>query len=224
MIRKTPYSIFKKLLTDSLSSIPAIDYRLSINQPTGDFFYDRWEIKPEFKDTVWEEILNTLPFDKGEARLIKLVPGGCYMSHADIDDRWHLSLTGNQSFLIDLDDQVMHRLDIDGYWYDMNAGKTHTAANFGDIDRVQLVVRHLLTNSNITGVKKVTIALDTAQHDYRYQFDKFISPWLNGGCKQGFVNNFSVDQNIVTFDLHEQFVQELVRISQDKFNITISDI
>lgn len=224
MIKKTPYNISKKLLTDSLGSIPNIDYRLSINQPTGNFFYDPWEIKPEFKDTVWNEILNSLPFKKGEARLIKLAPGGCYMSHADIDDRCHLSLTGNQSFLIDLDDQVMHRLDVDGHWYDMNAGKMHTAANFGDIDRVQLVVRHLLSNSNITNIKKVIIVLNTAQHDYRYQFDKFISPWLNRGCKQGFINNFSVEQNVVTFNLHKQFVQELAGISQDKFNITISDI
>lgn len=224
MIKQTSYSISKKLLTDSLSSIPAIDYRLSINQPTGDFFYDPWEIKPEFKDTVWEEILNSLPFDKGEARLIKLVPGGCYMSHADIDDRWHLSLTGNQSFLIDLDDQVMHRLDVDGYWYNMNAGKTHTAANFGDVDRVQLVARHLLTNSNIKNIKKITIELDTAQHDYRYQFDKFISPWLNVRCKQGVINSFSVNQNIVTFNLYDQLVHELDSVSQEKFNITISDI
>lgn len=224
MIRKTPFVISKKLLSDSLRSIPAIDYRLSINLPTGDFFYDPWEMKPEFKDTVWEEIYNSLPFDKGEARLIKLVPGGCYISHADIDDRWHLSLTGDQSFLIDLDDEVMYRLDTDGYWYDMDAGKTHTAANFGDMDRVQLVVRKLLTKSNIQNLKKVTIVLNASQHNYRYEFDKFISPWLNVRCKQGLIDSFSVDQNIVIFNLYDKIVHELVHISQGKFDITILDI
>jgi hypothetical protein len=46
-----------------------------------------------------------------------------YTSHADIDDRWHLSLTAEQSYLIDLDNMQMHKIDIDGYWYDMDAGK-----------------------------------------------------------------------------------------------------
>ena len=54
-----------------------------LTQQTGDFFYDPWELKQEYKDTVWEEIWCSLPGDTGQARIIVLESPSCYTQHAD---------------------------------------------------------------------------------------------------------------------------------------------
>jgi hypothetical protein len=220
MIKETAYSVPEQLYSNCIQDLPNIDFKLTLNQPTGNFFYDPWIIKPEFKNTIWEEVLTTLPSSIGEARLIKLESGNCYFSHSDIDDRYHLTLTGKKSYLIDLDNDKMFSLKTVGKWYTMDASVRHSAANFGDIPRVQLVVRQLLINSNITDVKRFNIILDVTKHDYRYEFDDIISPWLNKGCKAGYINNFSVDKNIVSFDLHNSFIQEFYKLTNNKFNIS----
>jgi hypothetical protein len=68
MLSKTQFNISPKVFNAAKEAVPAIDSKLTLNQPTGDFFYDPWQIKPEFKNTVWEEVLDSLPLDKGEAR------------------------------------------------------------------------------------------------------------------------------------------------------------
>jgi hypothetical protein len=92
MLHTLPYTVDSTLLNEAQGSVPAVESKLTINQPTGNFFYDPWDIKEEFKGTVWETLLNTLPLDIGEARIIVLGNGTTYMSHTDIDDRYHLSL------------------------------------------------------------------------------------------------------------------------------------
>jgi hypothetical protein len=219
MIKETSYVVDTNLYQQCVKELPNIDFKLTLNNPAGDFFYDSWEIKSEFKNTVWEKVLNTLPKNIGEARLIKLDPGNCYFSHCDIDDRYHLTLTGKKSYLVNLDDEKIYALKNERTWYTMDASFHHSAVNFGDIPRIQLVVRQLLNKNNIEDFKKVSITLDVNKHDYRYEFDDIISPWLNFGCKSGFINNFNVVKNIVSFDLHNSFVDELYKISNNKFNI-----
>ena len=52
----------------SIDDIDAIDLttidkmKTPINEPTGSFFYDNWNIKEEYKNTPWATVLNTLPF------------------------------------------------------------------------------------------------------------------------------------------------------------------
>ena len=103
MLNKTNYSINPELLQNIIAYIDTESDRSAINQPTGNFFYDPWEIKPEFRDTIWETIYDSLPKAKGEARIIRLTSGEGYVAHADIDDRFHLNLIGNNAFLIDLE-------------------------------------------------------------------------------------------------------------------------
>ena len=220
MISKTPFSVSPELLSQAIDSLALTDFRLTLNKPTGEFFYDPWEIKDEFKNTVWDTILKTIPGNIGEARLIKLEPSESYYSHADIDDRWHLNLTGNQSYLIDLDNQIMHPLTPDGYWYYMNASRIHTASNYGQIPRVQLVVRNLLKRSTDTDTVKVTIIPAYEQYDYRYTFDRIISPWLNLACKELIINNFAYKDTTVTFDLSRQHLEEFKTIVTDNFTVT----
>ncbi len=224
MIYKTPYSISHELLSQSIAAIPFTANKITLNYPTGEFFYDRWEIKDEYRGTIWDTVLNHLPSNKGEARLIRLIPGTCYMSHADIDDRWHLSLVGNRSYLIDLDEDKMHKLDNDGCWYTMDAGCIHSAVNFGDIDRVQLVVRQLLPVKMLQNPVNVKIESNNDRHDYRYMFDELVSPWLNRRSKQGFIHNFKCIDGVVYCTMNSASADELCGIMPYDFRITVSSI
>lgn len=190
--------------TDYKTKIPKVDasfedVKTALNQPIGNFFYDPWEIKPEYKGTVWEKLLKSLPEQHGEARVIVMQPGTTYMAHADIDNRWHLSLQGEQSYLLDLKNLNMHLLDQDGYWYYMDAGRIHSASNYGSIARIQLVVRELLTASTNPNLVQVTIKPATSQYDYRYKFDNIVSPWLNKANLNNSIKDFEFENEIVRF-------------------------
>lgn len=195
--------------------------RSAINNPAGRFFYDPWKIKSEFRGTVFEEILASLPIPVGEARIVILKPGVCYQSHADIDDRYHINIQGHYSYLIDLDTHTMFETVADGCWYTMNTSVRHVAANFGRSNRVQLVVRHLLKENKLKN--PVSIKLDCIDNNVdkgRFIFDDVISPWLNQSCKNGILANFNTDRKTVRFDLEKDHVQSLQNLLPSDFKIS----
>ena len=217
MLEKTDYSVKIPKIDASFD-----DIKTALNQPTGDFFYDPWEIKPEYKGTVWEKLLKSLPEPHGEARVIIMQPGTTYMAHADIDNRWHLNLQGKHSYLIDLENLDMHNLNQDGYWYYMDAGRLHSASNYGSIPRVQLVVRELLTATNNTDLVQVTIKPATAQHDYRYKFDSIVSPWLNRANQNKIIKDFEFEGEVVKF---KTTIAELADLKLNKdFRIAVDSL
>lgn len=220
MLTKTPYTVSKELLQLAISNLPEFDRRINLNAPTGDFFYDKWKVLPEFENTIWERILSTLPFNIGEARLMKLSPEQCYRSHADLDDRFHLSLIESRSYLVDLDNNVLHRLHADGYWYDMDASRRHSAVNFGSVARIQLVIRKLLTNSNLTDPVPVNIVLSSNTHDFRFVFDDVFSPLISKINKDGKMNNFKVISNShVSFNTEKELKDMFKSICPSEFKI-----
>jgi hypothetical protein len=211
MLDPTNYTVDTVLLQEACNQLPITETRTTvINQPTGNFFYDPWTLKDEYKDTVWETIYDSLPVTKGQARIINLGSNQCYQIHADIDDRYHLNIRGDNSYLIDLVRETMHPMSQDGIWYDMDAGFLHTAANFGRTPRIQLVVRKLLKNNKLKNPVDVAIGQFTSfSPDHaRYVFDNTMSSWLNEANKAGFISNF------VQGDLTIQF-----NIEQDKLDI-----
>jgi len=214
MLIHTNYTVSKDVIQQSIDNIQSNDFRVTINQPTGDFFYDPWVIKPQYRDTPWEILYDSLEVDnKGEARIIHLHGGTCYSSHADIDDRYHLNLSGNKCYLIDLDNQKMHLLSADGRWYNMDAGRRHAAANFGNRPRYQLVVRQLMTASKTASVP-IEIISTIDKEDARFLFDDHVSPWLNRANKQGIIDDFNFDNlnNSLSFKIDQEFLQELYSI------------
>lgn len=227
MIRDTIYTVDLKDINEAKKFIPTAD-RTVINRPVKSFFYDPWELKDEYKGTIWEKIYNTLPTQKGEARIITLEQGTNYYSHADIDDRWHLNIQGNQSYLIDLDNKVMHSVEEDGIWYDMDAGRLHVAANFGCIPRSQLVVRQLLTRNTLKNPVKViiTITVDKIETETRYRFDYKLSPWLNRANKKGLITNFNYNKsNCVEFEVERDLSGKVLEMLPDPdFDISIISI
>lgn len=200
MISDLNIVVSSELLEEAKNNIPLIDFKLSLNNPTGDFFYDQWKIKDEYANTVWGKILNTLPFDIGEARLIKLSKEKCYSAHADIDDRWHLTIIPGNSFLVDLEKKVLHSLESRS-WYSMDAGVVHSAVNFGGDDRIQLVVRKLLTRGNLQNPVHTKIKFDITIPNWRYVFDHVYSPILNRLNKNGLLDSFKIEEDCVSFDI-----------------------
>jgi hypothetical protein len=220
MLTSTNYTVDTNLFQEALTQLPEGEMKTTINQPTGNFFYDPWVLKDEYKNTVWETLYNSLPVTKGESRIIILDPGHSYTAHADIDDRYHLNILGDESFLIDLMREQMYKLSQDGIWYDMDAGFLHTAANFGRRARVQLVVRKLLKKNKL--VNPVEVALTTTMSNEghaRYLFDSTISIWLNEANKLGYVTNFSYSSPFVKFDLEQDKIESLKNILPEEFKL-----
>lgn len=193
--------------------------KTTLNQPTGNFFYDPWIIKPEFENTILDRLLAAIPRPIGEARLINLEPGTTYMAHSDIDDRWHYTIQSQEGYLIDLSNKQMFLLESDGYWYEMDAGKIHVAANFGSINRLQLVVRKLLISTPITSLVKVTISPSKELYDFRYRFDNVISPWLNSVNKKGVMKDFMINKNSVSFKIVKSELNTLTNTGDFKIEI-----
>jgi hypothetical protein len=222
MLNRTNLTISKDDLESAINHLPENDFKLTINEPTGRFLYDPWIIKSEFKDTVWDNILKTLPNNIGEARLISLRPTMCYQSHADIDDRYHLNLTGEYSYLINLDTKVMYELLCDGYWYFLDTSPRHTATNFGPSIRHQLVVRKLLEKFSISNSVRLKISIDKLDPDNsRFRFDDVISSWLNTAHKKKIITNFEFSKNNVIFDICKNNINEIKDITQEEFKIEV---
>jgi len=218
MIVKTKCSIDPYLIQTAIKSFETNNFKTSLNCPTGSFFYDPWVIKEEFKGTVWETILNSLQVDAiGEARIIKLDIERCYTAHADIDDRWHLALGQGLNFLVDLENQTFHTTTM-GVWYSMDAGRLHSAVNFSDFSRYQLVVRQLLIDANIDN--SVNVEIHVLGDHGRYNFDQVISPWLNSANKDYCLNSFNVQDNIVKFNTTLSNAEHLSTIMPKEFKFT----
>jgi len=204
MLSKTSYTVDISLFQEACLQLPNEGMKTTINQPTGNFFYDPWILKDEYKGTVWETLYNSLPVAKGEARIIILDPAHCYQTHADIDDRYHLNILGEACYLMDLVKEQMHRLEQDGVWYDMDAGLLHTATNFGRRARVQLVVRHLLKQNELLDPVEIVLSSTVSNtDDTRFIFDNTLSPWLNHANKFGYINNFSYSPITVKFNIEK---------------------
>jgi hypothetical protein len=221
MITKLHYVVPKNLLQDAFLNLPSIDFKMAINQPTNRFFYDPWILKPEFKGTAWANLLNTLPFSIGEARIIILKPATCYHSHADIDDRYHLNIQSHYSFLVNIDDQVMYKIQKDGCWYYFDTSSRHSAVNFGVTDRIQLVVRKLLSDNKLKKPIRIKLAsTGLTEDDARFLFDDIISAWLNKANKQKIISNFNHDNSAVIFDIEKDMISDLEIILPENFKIT----
>jgi hypothetical protein len=209
-------------MQQAILEIPKFETSIDLNSRTGNFFYDPWVVSDQFKNTVWEEILKSLPEDIGQARLIKLKPEECYRSHSDIDDRYHLSIISDHACLVDLDDNVMYPTTVDGQWYLMDAGKRHSAVNFSGQTRIQLVIRQLLVPGKIENPQSVTLSLEKHIPNFRYVFDDVLSPWLNKINKQGQLNNFQiVSESDVSFTVDKSCLPDLFEICPSEFKITL---
>jgi hypothetical protein len=221
MLYTTSVSIPKEKVTrikDELKKFP--DIKTPLNKPTENFFYDEWFIKEELKGTIWEEILSYFPDDIGEARIIRLESGKCYLQHSDIDDRYHLNISGDNSYLYDIDNNEMHLQKNDGIIYEMDAGRIHSAINLGVNDRYQLVVRKRLIQPQLSNRVKVTIRPICKKA--RFVFDNKVSTILNSLNKSRSLANFEITSDGVLFDLEKKDIERFANLDPREFDIRIT--
>lgn len=215
MLTRTEYKInipFSKI-EEELYKLPRDDFRFTLNCPLGNFLYDPWVIKDSYRNSVWDQLLSTLPANIGEARVIILDNGQCYQSHGDIDNRYHLNLTGTLSYAINLETNMIFEMINDGYWYNFDAGLRHSAANFGRDFRTQLVVRKLLLKNTLKNPVKLRIASTLPLDDTRFIGENSITPWLNRADKQGTITDLSItDAGVIEFLIEKEQVQNLTQI------------
>jgi hypothetical protein len=107
----------------------------------------------------------------------------------------------------------------------MDAGKIHSAVNFGNNDRYQLVVRQLLKRNNIVDPLNIRFQiLEDIDSDYRYVFDHYISPWLNISCKNSNLSNFRLNSDRDIFfsikKSEKSHLENLIKESKLKVKIT----
>lgn len=221
MITQTTYFVNKHIRTRLASTDISVDFKLPLNKPNGNFFYDSWSIKEEYIGTVWEDLLSTLPDNIGEARLIKLAPGQAYRSHADVDDRYHFNIQGERSFILYTDANLIYPQEHSNAWFDMDAGKLHSAVNTGRVDRIQLVVRKLLNKNELIDPNHVSMTLKEFKPDYRYVFDEYYSPWLNAANKNNIISDFVFSEDCVSFNIERKYIEEFKSIDCNYFEIDV---
>jgi len=215
MLTRTAYKITvpSNKIEEALYQLPRDDFRFTLNRPLGNFLYDPWIIKDEYCNTIWNTLLSTLPSDIGEARIIILDGGQCYQSHGDIDNRYHLNLTGSLSYAVNLETNTIFEMLNDGYWYDFDAGLRHSAANFGRDFRAQLVVRKLLIKNTLKDPAKLRIVSSLPVDDTRFVGENTVTPWLNRADKQGIISDLTIaDTGIIEFLIEKDQIPNLIAI------------
>ena len=193
-----------------------------LTKPRGDFFYDPHILDEQYKGTEIEKVLDLIPMH-GEARVIVMEPGQSYSAHADVDDRWHLTLDADESYLVDLKNQKMYKLVADGTLYLMDSGRLHTASNYGYKPRYQLVIRKRLKGRILDNPVYFNLTLIDPPYNARYLFDKSFSILLNRLEKEEKITNFKKisDKEIEFVIESEQItrIKELQRSCGFKFEI-----
>ena len=205
------------------SSLPILNLpKTQLNVPTGDFFYDAWQLKVEFKKSAILDLFAQLG-SVGEARIIVLEPGESYCAHADIDDRYHLTLQAEHSYLYDLKNLKMHVTAVDDKVYLMDAGRIHSAANLGYKSRIQLVIRKLLNQTTLQDPCRVKVIVSQPPYNLRYLFDNSFSMVLNRLNKQGCMNKFKkVSETEITFEIEHTHLPQIMKLKNScGFNVEI---
>jgi hypothetical protein len=195
------------------NSLPILDLpKTQLNEPTGDFFYDAWQLKTEFKKQPIVDLFARLG-SVGEARIIVLEPGESYCAHADIDDRYHLTLQGEHSYLYDLQNLKMYPTEVDNAMYVMDAGRIHSAANLGYKSRIQLVIRKLLNKVELKDPCVVNVKVKNPPYNLRYLFDHSFSIVLNKLNKQGCINKFKkISETEINFEIERTHLLQLDKL------------
>ena len=159
----------------------------------------------------------------GEARVIVMEPGQSYSAHPDVDDRWHLTLDADESYLVDLKNEKMYKSIADGTLYLMDSGRLHTASNYGYKPRYQLVIRKRLKGRILDNPVYFNLTLIDPPYNARYLFDKSFSILLNRLEKEEKITNFKKisDKEIEFVIESEQItrIKELQRSCGFKFEI-----
>lgn len=168
-------------------------FPLQMHTTNNNFFYGERQLLDRYKGTEFERLWNSLE-SPGEAQIQVLDRGRCYIGHCDVDDRYHITLFGNNSYLIDIEKNNLFPTEIDNTVWFLETSTKHTAANFGTVPRVQLVIRKLLNKNKLKNPIPVFLHLQSEDTHFknaaRYKFDTMVQSFINIGINK----NKTVDQ------------------------------
>jgi hypothetical protein len=226
MLKQLPQKFPIQPIIDQVNALGNFGKRLELNTPTGEFFNDPWQLKPEFVNTPIGQVLSSLG-DVGQARLLCLDSGEGYTAHTDPDNRIHLAIQTNEfSYIVDLDDKTLYHLPADGQLWFMDTGKTHVAANWGPRTRIHLNVRVLLPKYNPQS-PGIRIKVVEGNYDWKQLAYTPIMRIINHNVKQGYITGFkgvSEKEILINITNTTIFDTAFLQIKNDGITLEINDV
>jgi len=225
MLKKLDQAFPIEPIIKQVSELPYFEKFVQLNETDeGRLFNGPYRIKPEFVGTPLGNVLGALGAI-GEARLLKLKPEASYMAHSDPDDRLHMSIITNEYCrIIDLEENQMYHLPVDGSVWLMNTGNIHVASNFGAHERIHLNIRVLLPDVKDNWVK---FTVEGGDYDWRHIIQISITRWMNRAIKEGKMLGIRklTDREMLVTPRDAACLEELVRVGEQAgFTVTTSTV
>lgn len=225
MLKKLDHAFPIQPIVDQVVALPYFERYVQLNETDeGRLFNGPYRTKPEYVGTPLGNVLEALG-SVGEARLLKLKPEESYMAHSDPDDRLHMSIITNEYCrIIDLEENQMYYLPVDGTVWLMDTGPIHVASNFGAHERIHLNIRVLLPD-----VKEgwVRFTVEGGDYDWRHIIQISITRWMNRALKEGKMTGIRKlgDREMLVNPRDQAAMDELVRVGQQAgFTIKTSTV
>jgi hypothetical protein len=225
MLKKLEENFAVQSIVEQVEKMPFFDKFVQLNETDeGRLLNGPYRIKSEFIGTPLGNVLEKLG-NIGEARLLKLKPGESYMAHSDPDDRLHMSIITNEyTRIIDLEENKMYHLPVDGSVWLMDTGPIHVASNFGAHDRIHLNIRVLLPD-----VKEgyTRFIVEGGDYDWKHVIQVSITRWINRALKEGRLTGLRKinDREILINPRDQECLDELIQVGESAgFTIKTSSI
>ena len=131
--------------------VPLLNATLPENPDDQGYLYIHRPVYEEYvQGTIFEEILDAMPFKNGRATFIHQLPGMTLRFHRDPDDKYHIAIDdGPGAFFTDMENQLTYRVPCDGHMYKLRtANHYHTAVNADCKPRTHLVMNPYMFNDD----------------------------------------------------------------------------
>jgi len=214
MLKKLDHAFPIDPIIEQVKALPYFERYIQLNETSeGRLFNGPYQTKSEFVGTPLGNVLEALG-NVGEARLLKLKAEESYMAHCDPDDRLHMSIITNEYCrIIDLEENQMYHLPVDGTVWSMNTGNVHVASNFGAHERIHLNIRVLLPDVTDGWVR---FTVEGGDYDWKHIIQISITRWMNRALKEGKMTGIKklTDREMLVNPRDQAAMDELVRIGE----------
>jgi hypothetical protein len=222
MLSKIDYKVDIGPIVDQVTQLE-FKKKLDLNYTEGKLLNGPYKIKEEFVGTPLGNVLNSIE-NIGQARLLSLDSAESYTAHADPDDRIHLAITTNpHCYLIDLDNNKMFHLPVDGQLWHMDTGTTHVAANFGARSRIHLNIRVLLPFFKSPGFK---FTVNGGDYDWKQESYMTLMSFFNKSIKNKIIFGFEkISEREVLINCDYEILDPYIQKLKEKgFSVSITPV
>lgn len=213
MLTKTNIKLDIAPIIEQVSSLD-FEKSLTLNYTTGKLLNGPYTTKPEYVGTPLGDALESIG-NLGEARLLKLNSAESYTAHADPDDRIHVAITTNpHSYLINLTDNQLYHLPVNGEVWHMDTSKMHVAANFGARPRIHLNIRVALPKFKAPGY---SLKIDGGDYDWKQESYTTLMAFFNRAIKSNYITGFEkVSEKEVLLNCNPPILDAKINELKDK--------